>query len=40
MKEEIIMAHIYVIKRVPSTRTKKSVKCPGFPIREDRMGNL
>lgn len=37
MKEEIITAHIYVIKRVLSTRTKKNLSC--LPIKEDRMGN-
>lgn len=32
MKNEIIMAYIYVTNRVLSARTKISVECPGLPI--------
>lgn len=40
MKEEIIMAYVYVTHRVLSARRKISVECPGLPIKEDRMGSL
>lgn len=40
LKEEIIMAYVYVTNRVLSTTTKVSVECSGLPIKEDRMGSF
>lgn len=35
LKEEIIMAYVYVTNRVFSATTKISVECSGLPIKED-----
>lgn len=40
LKEEIIMAYVYVTNRVLSATTKISAECSGLPIKEDSGGSF